>query len=54
MQWTLAQRLRGCQQDLARRDGRSIGEVAYGWGFNSLSHFSRVFKQHYGLRPTQV
>lgn len=54
MQWTLAQRLAGCQRDLARRDGRSVGEVAYGWGFNSLSHFSRVFKQHYGVRPTQI
>lgn len=54
MQWVSAQRLRACQQDIATRGSRSISEVAYAWGFNSPSHFSRAFKKHHGVRPSDA
>lgn len=33
--------------------GRSICEIAFGWGFNSAPHFSRSFREHYGISPRQ-
>ena len=30
----------------------NVGEVAYGVGFESLSHFSRVFRAEYGVSPS--
>nr|WP_244970598.1 helix-turn-helix domain-containing protein [Novosphingobium aerophilum] len=32
---------------------RSIGEIAYGWGFNHVSHFSRAFRDRYGVAPRE-
>jgi len=32
---------------------RSITELAYGWGFNSTTHFARVFKERYGVTPRE-
>lgn len=34
-------------------NGRTIGEIAYSWGFNSLSHFGRAFKSRFGCTPTE-
>lgn len=31
--------------------GRSITEIAFGWGFNSSTHFSRSFRERYGISP---
>ncbi|UCV27066.1 helix-turn-helix domain-containing protein [Ferribacterium limneticum] len=28
-----------------------VAEIAYRWGFSSAAHFSRVYRQHYGLPP---
>jgi AraC-like DNA-binding protein len=40
--------------DLARgSDHRQIGEIAYAWGFASLSHFSRSFKERFALSPSE-
>lgn len=33
--------------------GKTIGEIAYAWGFNSLTHFGRVFKARFGCTPTE-
>ncbi|MEZ5705561.1 MAG: helix-turn-helix domain-containing protein [Burkholderiaceae bacterium] len=51
--WIRAQRLERCKEDLCSRTYRdsSIAEIAYGWGFADASHFTRVFKQHYGMSP---
>ena len=31
--------------------GRTIGEIAFSWGFSDLSHFGRRFRAEYGLSP---
>ncbi len=31
--------------------GHSIAEIAFGWGFNSAPHFTRSFRDRYGLSP---
>jgi len=31
--------------------GRSISEIAFGWGFNDMSHFSRAFRARFGDCP---
>lgn len=47
------QRLQACQRDLAdpALAHRAISEIAYRWGFNQAAHFSRLFKQAFGLTP---
>lgn len=32
---------------------KTIGEIIYDCGFENISHFSRVFKENYGLSPLQ-
>jgi len=45
------QRLEGCKRQLADAAWlhHSITEIAFNWGFNSSAHFSRVFKEEYGI-----
>jgi transcriptional regulator GlxA family with amidase domain len=31
----------------------TITEVAYGVGYNSISHFSKVFADHFGMKPSE-
>jgi AraC-like DNA-binding protein len=31
----------------------SVSEVAYGVGFKSVSHFSKCFREHTGITPSQ-
>jgi AraC-like DNA-binding protein len=37
----------------ARWRGRSICEIAFDWGFNSAPHFSRSFRERYGMSPRE-
>jgi len=30
---------------------RHVSEIAFAWGFNDLSHFGRVFREHFGMSP---
>lgn len=39
-------------KDPAQR-GRSISNIAFGWGFNDMPHFSRAFKERYGVSPKE-
>lgn len=52
-QWIRRLRLERCWRDLAceAMAKRHITEVAYHWGFSDSSHFSRLFKQEFGLSP---
>lgn len=53
--WIRTQRLDRCRDDLRSRAYRdcSISEIAYTWGFADASHFTRVFKLHYGIGPRE-
>lgn len=51
--WSM--RLERCAAELRAEAlrSRSIGQIAYGWGFSSVSHFSRAFRTRYGVTPSQ-
>lgn len=36
---------------MLKQGKRSVAEVGYELGFTNLSHFSRLFERHYGLKP---
>ncbi|KAA6333109.1 Regulatory protein PchR [termite gut metagenome] len=38
---------------LLKEEKRSVSDVGYGLGFTNLSHFSRVFQEHIGMKPKQ-
>ncbi|MES2944209.1 MAG: helix-turn-helix domain-containing protein [Pseudomonadota bacterium] len=49
------QRLALCRRDLAEPAlrTRTVGEIAYTWGFSNVSHFSRAFKAEFGVGPRE-
>lgn len=49
-------RLRKARADLAdpARAHLSVAAIAFKWGFVSQAHFSRVFRQEFGLSPKQA
>lgn len=49
----LERRLQSCAEDLKSGRPRNISEVAFRWGFNDLSHFSRAFRRRYGTTPRE-
>lgn len=51
----LRERLSQCARDLASPmlAHRQVGEIAFAWGFNDLSHFGRVFRERYGVSPRE-
>jgi AraC family transcriptional activator of tynA and feaB len=53
MKWVWSERLDHCRRDLLqpKLKRRTVGEIAYSWGFSDVSHFSRAFKQRFGLTP---
>lgn len=52
-EWVREQRLIKCQQKLVsdQYEGDSITDIAFSMGFNSSSHFSRLFKKRFGMAP---
>lgn len=50
-----AKRLARCARDLKDQGqaGRTIGDIAFSWGFNNLAHFSQSFRNEFGQTPTQ-
>jgi AraC-like DNA-binding protein len=48
-------RLERCRLDLIspRYAGASISSICYRWGFNGSAHFSRAFREQYGLSPRE-
>ncbi len=53
MRYIRQRRLENCRKDLLDpiQIGARISDIAFRWGFNDLSHFSRVFKQRYDYSP---
>ncbi|MFG6432995.1 helix-turn-helix domain-containing protein [Roseateles sp. LYH14W] len=53
--WIWQQRLDACRRDLcdARMANRSVSEIAFAWGFNDATHFSRSFREQFGLSPRE-
>jgi AraC-like DNA-binding protein len=51
--YVLARRLEACRRDLTdpALARRQLTEIAFAWGFNDQSHFSRSFKQRFGVSP---
>lgn len=54
MRWVWSQRLAASHQALSERRVKSVTEAAMQCGFNELGHFSRSFKNTYGVTPLQV
>jgi len=48
------QRLSTCHDALLRGQFRQVSEAALSFGFSNLSHFSKVFKNAYGMSPQQL
>jgi AraC-like DNA-binding protein len=53
--YILRRRLEECAKQLSSAlwRGRTITEIAFASGFNSAAHFTRVFKDEYGVTPSQ-
>jgi len=54
-QFIWQERLERCREalvDPAHAD-RSVTEIAFLWGFNNSSHFSKIFKDRFGMPPGQ-
>lgn len=53
--YLLARRLEACRAafDDPRLAERSITEIALAHGFSNMAHFSRVFRSHVGLSPSE-
>ncbi|MFD6186011.1 helix-turn-helix domain-containing protein [Streptomyces goshikiensis] len=50
--WIRERRLEQAARELARPGhGKTISCIAHRWGFISANHFSRVFRQRYGVSP---
>jgi len=48
-------RLENCRKDMLSsiHAGHRISDIAYRWGFNDLSHFSRFFRKQFGCSPRE-
>ena len=55
-EWVREQRLEKCHQKLTstKFDDDSITDIAFSLGFNSSSHFTRLFKQKFGMPPRYI
>lgn len=50
-QYIRRERLKRCYRAIAQHKFSSISAIAQSWGFTNASHFSRLFKRHFGLSP---
>lgn len=49
--WLIRRRLEAARE-LIRKGGRKVSEVCFDVGFKNLSHFSKLYKEMYGVAPT--
>ncbi len=52
-QYIITQRLQRCRRELSNpvMGNRTITDIAFSWGFQNSAHFSRRFKQEFGVSP---
>jgi len=55
MRYIWQRRVEQCRKELQESHlaVQRISDIAYRWGFNDISHFSRFFKQQYGCSPRE-
>jgi AraC-like DNA-binding protein len=55
-QYVAQRRLLQCRAALASPTGagRSVADIAFGWGFNSLATFYRAFQREFGVPPAEL
>lgn len=46
-----ARRLDRCRHDLVYRPHETVATICYRWGFTDLSHFTRRFRDRFGISP---
>ncbi|MDY0871406.1 helix-turn-helix domain-containing protein [Dongia rigui] len=51
--WIWQQRLQRCRDDLLARPTARISEIAFAHGFSDAAHFSRSFRDMFGVSPRQ-
>jgi transcriptional regulator GlxA family with amidase domain len=51
--WIWSQRLTRCRHELVQPGSGSISAVAFKWGFNDAAHFSRAFREQFGVSPRE-
>lgn len=49
--WLIQRRLQAARE-LIRKGGRKVSEICFDVGFKNLSHFSKVYKEAFGMPPT--
>lgn len=54
MRWLWQQRLTACHAALVSGRFQQVSVAALSFGFSNLSHFSKAFKQAYGIAPQQL
>ncbi|MCJ2373364.1 helix-turn-helix domain-containing protein [Pseudomonas sp. RGM 3321] len=54
IRWLWQQRLSACHDALRKGHVRRVSDAALNFGFSNLSHFSRAFKNVYGISPQQL
>ncbi|MEQ1603221.1 MAG: helix-turn-helix domain-containing protein, partial [Methylophilaceae bacterium] len=56
MRFVWQRRLENCRKDMLNSVYQSlqISEIAYRWGFNDMSHFSRAFRQRFACTPSAL
>lgn len=50
--WLIQRRLKAAYE-LIRKGGRKVSDICYCVGFKNLSHFSKVYKEAFGVAPTE-
>lgn len=53
--YILRRRLEECARQIGNPawNAHTLTEIAFSWGFNSAAHFTRTFRERYGLAPRE-
>ena len=46
--------LEECRAALMNQGDRSVTDIAYAWGFNSLTTFNRTFRRAFSVAPGEM